>query len=269
MSKETSNLHAQKKWNEKAVGSQRSSAIKGSLEYFQEIRQYRYGYETPFLPRLLHQNVEGKKILEIGVGHGIDGMEMVNNGGSYSGLDITENHIELTKKNFELNRLPYEEIINGDLLETPIEKKYDVIYSFGVLHHISHEDKYLQEIRKIINEDGEFRIAVYSKHSFFNYYMYVTWLLKNRCKVPFNVWQGFVSDGASFEYPITIKIRSKKEVLQLYTSCGFKVKEYYKRGFVQKYIPVFGRLLRPDGKTLNFLGSILGWYHIFIFEPTS
>ncbi|MEP3208471.1 MAG: class I SAM-dependent methyltransferase [Maribacter sp.] len=266
---ETSNLHAKKRWNERAVGSQRSSATKGSKVYFEDIRSYRFSYETPFLPRLLHQNVVGKEILEIGVGHGIDAIEMVRGGAKYTGLDITENHIELTKKNFALNQLPYEEIINGDLQTVPVKKKYDIVYSFGVLHHIAHEDAYLKTIRKIIKEDGELRIAVYSKHSFFNYYMYFTWLVKNRCKVAFNTWQGYVSDGASFDYPITIKVRSKKEILKLYTASGFKVKNYYKRGFVRKYIPLLGRFLRPDGRALNFLGSVLGWYHIFIFEPSS
>ena len=269
MNDETSNLHAKIKWNEKAVGSQRSNAPKGTEKYFEDIKKYRYGYETPFLPRLLLQNVQDKEILEIGVGHGIDATEMVKNGGKYTGLDITENHIDLTKKIFELQGLRYEQIIIGDLQTVDLEKKFDIIYSFGVLHHISHEEVYLKKLRTIIKEDGELRTAVYSKHSFFNYYMYLTWIVKNRCKVPFNVWQGYVSDGASFEHPITIKIRSKKEVLQLYTSCRFKVKKYYKRGFVQKYLPIFGRFLHPDGKTLNFFGSILGWYHILFLSQAN
>ena len=76
-----------------------------------------------------------------------------------------------------------------------------------------------------------------------------------------------MSDGADFDHPITIKIRSKKEILNLYGQAGFVEKKYHKRGFVQKYLPFFGkRCLRPDGTTLNFLGSLLGWYHVFVFK---
>lgn len=266
MEPETSNLHAKINWNKRAVGSQRSNAEKGSKQYFQDIKTYRYGYETPFIPRLLLQNVGNKDVLEIGVGNGIDAVEMAKAGAKYSGLDITENHIELTKKNFNLNGVQYDQIITGDLLTIDFNKKFDIIYSFGVMHHISHESMYLNKIREVLKENGELRIAVYSKYSFFNLYLFVTWIVKNRCKVPFNYWQGYISDGANFKYPITIKIRPKNEILNLYASCGFKVKRYYKRGFVQNYIPFLGGFLKPDGLILNFCGAVLGWYHLFIFE---
>lgn len=261
-----SNEHAKRRWNRKAVGSQRATSEKGTKNYFNEIENYRYGYETPFIPKLLCRNVNNKELLEIGVGNGIDGSQLIKNGAIYTGLDITENHLKLAETNFKLNDLPYKAFINGDLLDLSIDEKYDVVYSFGVLHHISHEDKYLKRIFHLLKNDGELRIGLYSKYSFFNIYMFVTWVLKNKCKVPFNHWQGNISDGADFEYPITIKIRSKKEVLKLYKTAGFKVKSYYKRGFVQNYIPVLGKLFDPDGVLLNFMGSLLGWYHIIIFE---
>jgi len=264
-----SNEHAKRRWNNKAVGSQRSSSKKGTKQYFEEIRNYRYGYETPFIPRLLCSNVKGKSVLELGVGNGIDGSELIKNGAIYSGLDITKNHLELAEKNFILNNLKYKEFIEGDLLLLNINEKYDLIYSFGVLHHIGHEDEYLKRVYQLLTQDGQLRVGLYSKYSFFNIYMFVTWVLRNKCKVPFNHWQGHISDGAEFEYPITIKIRSKKEILKLYQSVGFKVKSYYKRGFVQNYIPIFGKNFNPDGVFLNFMGSVLGWYHIITFEKDS
>ena len=266
MDSNTSNLHAKIRWNRAAVGSQRSNADKGTKKYFEDIKTYRYGYETPFIPRLLLQHVNNKEVLEIGVGNGIDAVEIANNGGKYTGLDITDNHIELTKINFNLNGLNFEQIINDDLETVDLHQKFDVIYSFGVLHHIHQEETYLKKIKNILKKNGELRIAVYSKYSFFNIYMFVTWIIKNKCKVSFNKWQGHISDAASFNHPITIKIRSKKEVLSLYESCGFNIKSYHKRGFVQNYIPILGRFLKPDGVVLNFFGSQLGWYHVFIFE---
>lgn len=261
-----SNKNAAKRWNEWAVGSQRSNSPKGSKEYFDDIKRYRYGYETPFIPRLLCNNVENKSVLEIGVGNGIDGVSMAENGALYSGIDITKNHIDLAKQNFLNHKLESKEFIFEDLLNINSEKKYDIIYSFGVLHHIAHEEEYLNKIKKLLQINGELRIAVYSKYSFFNFYLFITWIIKNRCSVTFNQWQGFMSDGAAFEYPITIKIRSKNEVFKLYKASDFELVNYYKRGFVQNYIPIFGKLFNPDGLFLNFMGSILGWYHVLILK---
>jgi cyclopropane fatty-acyl-phospholipid synthase-like methyltransferase len=153
-----------------------------------------------------------------------------------------------------------------DLLNINVKNQYDVIYSFGVLHHIAHEEHYLEKIKTLLSPSGELRVAVYSKYSFFNFYLFSTWIFKNKCKVTFNQWQGYISDGADFKYPITIKIRSKKEVLELYQSCGFQITRYHKRGFVQNYIPMFGKLFKPDGYFLNTMGSLLGWYHILYFK---
>lgn len=267
MDAETSNKNAQIRWNRRAVGGQRSKAEPGNIEYFKDIEKYRYGYETPFIPDLLLKDVNQKKVLEIGVGNGIDATNLVKNGAIYSGIDITENHLLLTKRNFENQGLAYSELHHADLLSAKLNQKYDVIYSFGVLHHISHEIEYLDRIRALLAQKGELRVSLYSKYSFFNMYMFFTWILKNKCSVEFNLWQGFVSDAADFDHPITIKIRSKQEILDAYTGAGFRPISYHKRGFVQNYIPFFGRFFSPSGFFLNLMGSVLGWYHVFVFVP--
>ena len=134
------------------------------------------------------------------------------------------------------------------------------------MHHIAHEKDYLKKIFDLLKDDGELRVGLYSKYSFFNFYMFFTWIIKNRCKETFNSWQGHISDGAEFHYPITIKIRSQRDILKLYESIGFKVRSYQKMGFVQNYIPFLGKFFNPDGVFLNFMGSLLGWYHIIVFE---
>ena len=39
--------------------------------------------------------------------------------------------------------------------------------AFGTLHHISHELSFLKRIYQILDKDGELRVALYSKYSFF------------------------------------------------------------------------------------------------------
>jgi 2-polyprenyl-3-methyl-5-hydroxy-6-metoxy-1,4-benzoquinol methylase len=271
MNKDQSNIKAQSLWNMKAVGSQRSESIKGTRRYFDDIRKYRYGYETPFIPTVFEfAKMKDKKVLEIGVGNGIDAVEMISSGCKYSGIDITENHIELTKKNIELyfedikDREKDYVLKQGDILDIDINDKFDYIYSFGVMHHIWHEEEIYNKLMTLLNEEGKLMVAVYSKYSFFNMYLIFTWLLKNRMKSSYTDWASHLAEGSELGSPVTIKIRSKSEIKKIIENSGYKIIKYYKKGFVQRYIPIIGRYYKPNGLMLNFLASIMGWYHCFI-----
>lgn len=262
----SSNQAARETWEVRAVGAQRATAPRGSAEYFAQIRGYRYGYETPWIARLFQfDRLAGKRVLEIGVGHGIDGLEMAQHGAKYHGIDITQNHIELARLNFKQQQLPCE-IFCGDLLETAVPAPFDVVYSFGVLHHIDHELEYLRKIRTLLTINGQLMLAVYSKYSFFNVWLVVTWWLRGRGH-SLDAWKSHVAELSDIDTPVTIKIRSRREVDQLLKEAGFTTDQYYKRGFVQGYLPYLGRYLKPDGLVLNMCGRMLGWYHIFICRP--
>lgn len=267
-----SNEAARNTWEVRAVGSHRAgSSEKGSLGYFQKIRAYRYGYETPFIPKTFKFDcLNGKRVLEIGVGNGIDAVEMMRHGALYTGIDITENHLDLTRRYVSLSSCEdrLEGLIHGDLLQKEMSGKYDVVYSFGVLHHIAHEREYLEKIFTFMQPDGELRIAVYSKWSLFNAYLVTTWFLKNRCRNTLDDWRSHLAEMSDLGSPVTIKIRSRRKVERLLHEAGFSVFHYEKRGFVQNYLPVVGRRLRPDGPALATCARLMGWYHCFIAKPS-
>lgn len=264
-----SNEAARDTWERKAVGEDRATAEAGTLDYFDQIRAYRYGYETPFIPRVFDfSSLAGKRVLEIGVGIGTDAVEMMRHGAIYSGLDITRNHLDLTRRNIALRQqngedLRLEQIVEGDLMETSLPGNYDVIYSFGVLHHIAHEGDYLRKIAGLLRPGGELRVAVYSKFSFFNAYLTAAWAWKQR-DIAFDDFRSHVAELSEIGNPVTIKIRSRRQVQGMLEEAGFEVRRYARRGFVQNYLPVVGKKLKPDGPLLNGLGSLLGWYHCFI-----
>ncbi len=262
-----SNQKASSHWNANPVGHERSDQKPGENTYYDDIRNYRYGYETPFIVRLFElNNLQNKEVLEIGVGNGIDAGEIVKGGGTYTGLDITKKHLDLStaylKKILKKDVINPHRLMEGDLLSTDLDRKFDVVYSVGVLHHIEHEADYLKKIKTLLNHDGTLRIALYSKYSFFGLYMYLTWIIKNRCKVSLQTWQSHLAEKTDINTPVTIKVRSFRQVKQILEESGFKIVRYHKRGFVQNYIPVFGKFLKPDGIVLNLLGSVLGWYHV-------
>ena len=254
-------------WDSFPVGSHRSNAEVGSRQFFADVEAYRYGYETPWIPRIFDfASFSGKKVLEIGVGLGIDAATMCGCGAIYTGIDVTRRHLDLAAKNLE-DRGFSGEFIQGDVTETRLpEKFYDVVYSFGVLHHIPHEDEVLRRIRTLLREDGRLMLAVYSKYSFFNAYMLLRWILSGSfLNHRLDAFRSHLAEGSPLESPVTIRIRSKSEVLSTIRK-NFGVVRYHKKGFVQRYLPVIGRFLKPDGLVLGRLGSLFGWYHVFILK---
>ena len=150
------------------------------------------------------------------------------------------------------------------MLETELAGNYDAIYSFGVLHHITHEEEMLKRLKSLLVDGGELRIAVYAKFSFFNIWMITMWFLRNRRKNSLIDWQSHLAEGSQLGDPVVIKLRNKAEVQEMLENAGFTVVNYAKKGFVQRYIPFFGKYLDPNGLVLNSLASVLGWYHCFI-----
>lgn len=268
MTRGDQNKPARDLWNSVPVGSTRSKAVPGDEQYFRDLRAYRYGYETPFIPRAFEfRRLAGRSVLEIGVGNGIDAVEMARHGAIYTGIDVTRRHLELTARYFDLAGLPAPRLVHGDLLDARFAQQFDVVYSFGVLHHIPHEREYLDCIRTLLAPGGRLLVAMYANVSFFNAYLCATWVVRNRMRVPLDHWRSHVAELSPIESPVTIRIRTRRSIESLLRASGFQVVRHQKRGFVQRYLPLIGRHLAPDGAALSLMGRLLGWYHIFECEP--
>jgi 2-polyprenyl-3-methyl-5-hydroxy-6-metoxy-1,4-benzoquinol methylase len=270
MSSPTDSAAARRTWNRTPVGSQRSRSEPGTLEYFDDLRAYRYGYETPFLESFFrYSELRGRRVLEIGIGNGMDAVEMARAGAQYTGIDVTERHIELTRRHFELRGLPRPEVIHGKLLEHDFAEPFDVAYSFGVLHHIPQEAEYLRRIHQVLRPGGRLLAGFYSRYSSFNAYLLTSWLLKAPRGTPYDDWRSHVAELSPLGDPVTIRIRSRRAIQRLAEQAGFEVVRYAKRGFTQGHLPLLGKFCAPSGPVLSMLGAVLGWYHLFEFRKVS
>jgi SAM-dependent methyltransferase len=263
---EEGNENAIKRWGENPIGSEECNNPIGTAGYFQELRDKRYKEDTCFIADFLTKDVNQKQVLEIGVGNGTDACELIKNGAIYTGLDICSKHLDLTKMNLDQNNLSYQALIQSDLLEYQFDKKFDVVYSFGVLHHIKREQDYVLKINKILNKNGELRVGLYSKYSFNNMRIVCEWLILNTCKMDFNIYQGTRTDNSDPDNPLVVKIRSKREIVKLYKSAGFELSQSFKR---RGAIPRLKKWFKPDGFILDIFGRLFGWYHVLYFKKSN
>lgn len=134
--------------------------------FFSEYDAFRYRREKHILRCLDRANFAGKKVLEIGLGQGADSEQIIRRGGRWSGLDLTSESVTRVKQRMQLRNLPYDDLKVGSVLEIPYpDHSFDMVYSFGVLHHVPEIYQAQTEIARILRPQGELVIMLYAKWS--------------------------------------------------------------------------------------------------------
>ena len=138
---------------------------------YEEKRKFRYDLQDYMHDFYQFDKFSGKKILEVGSGAGIDSCEFARNDANVISADFTEIAVKLTK---DLIRKYNGETTRCTSTSLPFqENTFDVVYSFGVIHHVSDIDTVLKEIFRVLKPSGIFMGMVYNKDSLlYAYLMY-------------------------------------------------------------------------------------------------
>ena len=158
-------------WNDRPCNIKHSSKELGTMEYFDEVELKKFRAEPHILKFTEFPQWKNKKVLEVGCGLGTVGINFALNGSDYTGVELSKESLEIAKKRFEVyNQSGKFYLGNAEELSSfiPIET-YDLIYSFGVIHHSPHPEKIISEIKKYMNENSVLKIMLYAKDSWKNY----------------------------------------------------------------------------------------------------
>lgn len=158
-------------WNDRPCNVKHSSKEVGTKEYFDEVERKKFFVESHILKFTDFEKWKNKKVLEIGCGIGTAAINFAKNGADYTGIELSEESLNITKKRFEV----YGQ--KGTLLHANAEElsnflpeqKFDLIYSFGVIHHSPQPEKIVDQIKKYMDKNSILKIMVYSKNSWKNF----------------------------------------------------------------------------------------------------
>ncbi len=164
-------------WDARPCDSDLSAESRLSQEYFLDIERQRYALQPHILDVLSKINWRGKRVLEIGSGVGTDARTIVGKGGVYTGINVDAASTEATTQALRVFSLPGV-ALQGDAtaLDFP-DATFDVVYSFGVLHHIPVAAKAVAEIHRVLKPGGELLIMLYNRSSI-NYAVEIMFLRK-------------------------------------------------------------------------------------------
>lgn len=164
-------------WDAKPCGSDTSDEAQYSVEYFREIQTHRYELEPHILDVLSSRSLQGKRVLEIGTGVGTDARTIIGKGALYTGINVDAGSCEATQRALEVFGLSGR-VRQASAVDIPFsDGEFDVVYSFGVLHHIADVDRAVGEIRRVLKPGGQLIIMLYNRTSI-NYQVEIRHLRK-------------------------------------------------------------------------------------------
>jgi len=160
-------------WNNRPCNIFHSNKLIGTKEYFDEVEYKKHKAEPHILSFADFDSWKNKNVLEIGCGIGTATVCFARSGANVTAVDISETSVNLCKSRlgtYGLFASVYEANAENltDYLPVPISlsNRFDLIYSFGVIHHTPNPKKIIQQMHKFIKASGEIRIMLYSLVSF-------------------------------------------------------------------------------------------------------
>lgn len=145
---------------------------RGSAEYFEEIerRRYLHHYHLPPLFQRMAERGRDRRLLEIGCGIGIDTLRLARLGfAEVVGIDLTEVAVELAAERAAREGLQDVRFEVGNAEALPFEDgAFDLVYSFGVLHHTPGIEGAVAEVHRVLAPGGTAYVMLYHSRSLVN-----------------------------------------------------------------------------------------------------
>ena len=101
-------------------------------------------------------------------------MEFIKHGAFYTGIDYSDESIKIAKKRVEVLNLKYANpnffVDNAEELKLvkKLNIKFDLIYSFGVIHHTPNMLNCFKSIYQVANKNTIIKIMLYAENSYKN-----------------------------------------------------------------------------------------------------
>jgi ubiquinone/menaquinone biosynthesis C-methylase UbiE len=258
-------------WNRRPCNIRHSQLPVGTRDYFDEVERRKYFVE-PHVPAFADfERWKGKRVLEIGCGIGTDSINFARAGADVTVVELSDESLELCRKRFKVFGLSARFVQgNAEELDKLLEPQtFDLIYSFGVIHHTPSPSTVFEKLRVYCGPATEMRVMMYASVSW-----KVAWIVLKYGKGA--VWQAprlireysEAQTGCPVTYTYTT--RSLKRLLRGFTVTAawkdhifpYRVDRYVKYEYDKN---LFFQVM--PAPILRWLEHRLGWHMLAIARP--
>jgi ubiquinone/menaquinone biosynthesis C-methylase UbiE len=131
--------------------------------FFDAVALYAPCKKIPFDWLIDFDSLKEKDVLEIGVGNGSHAQLLAEHSKSFTGIDLTEYAVKSTAERLRVFGLTgVVERMDAEQMRFP-DKSFDLVWSWGVIHHSANTRKVLEEMHRVLRPGGEALVMVYHR----------------------------------------------------------------------------------------------------------
>jgi 2-polyprenyl-3-methyl-5-hydroxy-6-metoxy-1,4-benzoquinol methylase len=266
----------QQYWDARPCNIRHSTKPVGSKEYFDEVEARKYFVE-PHIPAFAEfGRWAGKRVLEVGCGIGTDSINFARAGADLTAVELSSESLRIAAQRAEVmgvaDRIRFLEANAEELTATLTDEPYDLVYSFGVIHHTPRPERALAEMRALVTPGGTLKLMVYHRRSW-----KVFWIVAGQGHGRFWKTDELVAEHSEAETgcPVTFSY-TRGEARELVETSGFRVQDlrvdhvfpYRIRDYVQyRYVrePYFRWMPEPVFRAFE---RRFGWHLLVTAEAS-
>ena len=245
-------------WDARPCNIRHSKKPLGSKEYFDEVETRKY-YVEPHIPGFAQfARWKGKRVLEVGCGIGTDTINFARAGAQVTAADLSTESLAVAKQRAEVfgfkGQVKFYQADAERLSETVPVEPYDLVYSFGVIHHTPQPARAAAQIRKYMGTESELRLMVYAKNSWKNIMIEAGFdqpEAQSGCPVAFTYTDDEVRQGLLQGYEV---VSIEQEHI-----FPFVIEKYIK--YEYEIVPWFAAMPREMFRALE---KSLGWHKLVV-----
>lgn len=141
----------------------------GTRRYFDQVREKKYHAEPHVPPFADFRRWEGKRVLDVGCGLGTMAVDFALAGANITAVELSPRSLALARRNAESHGVDrWVEFLEANVEELSAALKptpYDLIWSFGVLHHTPNPALALHQLTYYADAVTEMRLMLYHRLS--------------------------------------------------------------------------------------------------------
>lgn len=154
----------------------------GTPAFYRNLDEHRYRIHPHLVSAVGFERTAGLRVLEVGCGCGSEAERFARAGAHYTGVDLTNAAVSITRQRFRLAGLEGH-FIQGDAENLPFaDDTFDLVYSHGVLHHTPDTSRAIREVHRVLSPGGRAAVMVYYRDSF-NYYVNLRLIRRFRARL--------------------------------------------------------------------------------------